>query len=159
MSVCTEWDTYINDFRLTNTMWFAELSNGEKVLQDDGRPGVKPSSAWIRLVDYCNENDLYVTKLYFSNGDGLTYPFDDEDGLEGAYFMKGASGDLFTSDTTYTYVFGNVDGNEIRIKKYSVPDCQFITDSEVRKLTEDNIKYIIFRDKSRKRELTKIGHQ
>lgn len=159
MSVCTEWDTYINDFRLDNTMWFAELSNGEKVFQDDDRPGEDPPSAWVRLVKYCNENDLYLTKLYFSNGDGLTHPFEDEAGLEGAFFMKGVSGDLFRADTTYSYIFGNVSGEELRIKKYSVPDCQFVTDSEVRKLTKENVKHIIFRDKTRQRKLSKIGHE
>jgi hypothetical protein len=159
MSVCTEWDTYINDFRLNNTMWFAELSNGEKVLQDDDRPGEDPPSAWVRLVNYCNDNGLHVKKMYFSNGDGLTHPFEDEDGLEGAFFMKGVSGDMFAAETSYSYIFGNVYGDQLRIKKYTVPDCQFITDSEVRQLTEDNVKFIIFRDRVAERKLTKVGHK
>jgi hypothetical protein len=149
----------MNDFRLKTAVWFAELSNGEKVFQDDDRPGVNPPSAWVRLVDYCKTNDVYITRFYLSNGDGLIYPFEDEEGLEGAYFAKGISGDMFSAETTHSYVFGNVCGNELRIKKYSIPDCQFITDSEIRQLTEDNIQYIIFKDKARKRRLAKIGHE
>ena len=157
MSVCTEWDTYMNDFRLKTAVWFAELSNGEKVFQDDDRPGTNPPSAWIRLVNYCRDNDLHVTNLYFSNGDGLIHPFESEDGLEGVYFSKGISGDMFSAETTHSYIFGNINGNELRIKKYSVPDCEFITDSEIRQLTEDNVKYIIFKDKNRYRKLAEIG--
>ena len=159
MSVCTEWDTYMNDFRLKTAVWFAELSNGEKIFQDDDRPGEHPPSAWVRLVAHCQTNNLHVKRFYLSTGDGLIHPFEDDEGLEGAYFSKGISGDMFSAETTHSYIFGNVRGNELRIKKYSIPDCQFITDSEIRQLTEDNVQYIIFKDRARKRRLSKIGHK
>ena len=48
-----EMDAYIRVYADNNPLWIATLSNGETIYQDDGRPNVKPLSAWSRVKKYC----------------------------------------------------------------------------------------------------------
>ncbi len=48
--VCKEYDKYLTEFSEKNAIWFVTLSNGETVYQDDDRPNIEPSSAWLRLA-------------------------------------------------------------------------------------------------------------
>ena len=62
--VCKEYDKYLTEFSEKNAIWFVTLSNGETVYQDDDRPNIEPSSAWLRLKTYCKENDVYITEMF-----------------------------------------------------------------------------------------------
>jgi len=67
--------------------WIVHLSDGQKVFQDDGRPGVETASAWIRLAQCLHENsDIGITRfgVYFRNN-SLFLP----DNQAGYYFSKG----------------------------------------------------------------------
>ena len=48
-NVAKQLDSYVNQYGDKNPMWIAELSNGETIYQDDGRPNAVPESAWARL--------------------------------------------------------------------------------------------------------------
>lgn len=52
-----------DDFVFERPRWIAHLSNGEKIIQDDGRPGVNPPQAWLRLKEYCRQNSLSMVNL------------------------------------------------------------------------------------------------
>lgn len=59
--VSFELDSFIID--KDKTFWSALLSNGKWVYQDDDRPGETEPRAWVRVKQYCEENDLYVTQM------------------------------------------------------------------------------------------------
>ena len=60
MRLCTkETDKFLKE----KTIWVAELSDGAIVYQDDGRPGLDQPSAWLRMKDYVDENNLYIENL------------------------------------------------------------------------------------------------
>lgn len=52
-----------DDFVFERPRWLAHLSNGERVIQDDGRPGIDPPQAWIRLGNYCRQNKVHIVNL------------------------------------------------------------------------------------------------
>jgi hypothetical protein len=58
--VCKEDDPFVRD----SMRWVVRLSNDEVVYEDDGRPGVEPASAWIRLGQYCREANLRVVQMW-----------------------------------------------------------------------------------------------
>jgi hypothetical protein len=62
MGVCFENDAFVNAGE--NTIWIAELSDGSVVYQDDYRPCEAEPSAWLRLCEYCRQNNLGVRKFY-----------------------------------------------------------------------------------------------
>ena len=122
MSVCTEVDMYVGKFSDSNAMWIVELSNGEKVFQDDGRPGLKEHSAWIRLKYYCTENNLYIKsmKLKFRSHE-IDIGKDDE----GHYFCKGVSGLMFDDDTRHLYMAGALKENgSLLVRSWMVPELE-----------------------------------
>ena len=149
MSVCKQWDSYMQRRFRDNAIWTAYLSNGETIFSDDNRPDVQPASSWLRLVNYCNENDLHITKIGFKFSSQEHVPFENPEGLEGVLFSRGAGVDLFSGQTFDKFIWGLVDGDQVRCTKYTVPDCQFESDNEIRELTESNIEFVVFKDKSR----------
>ncbi len=56
--ICKQIDTFFDD---KNFIVQIELTNGEIVYLDDGRPGVEPSSAWLRLKAYCEANGVRIS--------------------------------------------------------------------------------------------------
>ena len=63
MTVSKKIDPYISAYADSNPIWIVKLSNGETVYQDDGRPDVEPESAWLRLKQYCEDNNLHKTNM------------------------------------------------------------------------------------------------
>jgi hypothetical protein len=60
MTVCKVDDEFVRD----NMRWVVRLNNNEVVYEDDGRPGEDPPSAWLRLGQYCRDNNLYITQMW-----------------------------------------------------------------------------------------------
>ena len=114
-----EYDAYVNVYADNNPIWIATLSNGETVYQDDGRPNVKPQSAWVRLKIYCENNGLYITNLKVKNRSHLEDVGSDHDGY---FFCKGAGGFLFDGDTLHTFVIGILEGETLRTKTWRLPE-------------------------------------
>lgn len=55
--ICREVDKFFDD---KNFIVKVMLSNNEIVYLDDGREGSQPASAWLRLKEYCDTNNLRV---------------------------------------------------------------------------------------------------
>lgn len=120
MSVCTKIDPYVGEFSDGNAMWVVELSDGEVVFQDDGRPGVKEHSAWIRLREHCEDNDLYIKsmKIKFRSNE-----IEIGTGDEGYYFCKGVSGQMFGGSTRHLYMAGALKNNgSLLVRSWLVPE-------------------------------------
>jgi hypothetical protein len=45
-------------------LWRAELSDGRVVVMDDGRPGVSPDSAWLRLAEEVRRTGVRIRRLW-----------------------------------------------------------------------------------------------
>jgi len=88
--------------------WRVTLSNGQMVFQDDGRPGLEISSAWIRLANCLRDNpQLGITRfgVYFASNSHFL-----PDGQEGYYFSKGTLQGLGASSSLDYYVMGWLEG-------------------------------------------------
>lgn len=59
-SICLQVDSFFDN---APYIVKATLTNGTEVFLDDGRPGAEPSSAWLRLRQYCLENGIKLDKL------------------------------------------------------------------------------------------------
>lgn len=67
--------------------WQVQLSDGQVVFQDDGRPGIEPASAWIRLGNCLKQHpDIGIVRfgVYFRNNSHFL-----PDEKAGYYFSKG----------------------------------------------------------------------
>ena len=117
--VCKEYDKYLTEFSEKNAIWFVTLSNGETVYQDDDRPNIEPSSAWLRLKTYCKENDVYITEMFLKYRSNIVKIGSNE---QGYYFCKSVSGFLFSDETRHSYVVGTVRGNNVMVKSIKTPE-------------------------------------
>src|SRR4051812_48908014 len=110
MSVCKQKDDLINE----KLHWVAELSNGEKVFQDDGRPGETEPSAWIRLRKYVQENRLSIESIHLVFCDHIEEVVPRN--ADGYYFVQKVMAFAFsgTESTFHYYLFGAVIDDELR---------------------------------------------
>ena len=56
-------NSYVNVYADSNPIWIAELSNGEMIYQDDGKPDFYPERARRRRKEYCEQNDLSIKSM------------------------------------------------------------------------------------------------
>ena len=114
-----EFDSYINVYADNNPLWIATLSNGEVVYQDDGRPNVKPASAWARLKKYCEVNDVHITNIKIRN---RTHIEDLGSDCDGYFFCKSAGALLFGDMTQHAFIFGTLNGEKLSVRKWRLPE-------------------------------------
>lgn len=134
-TVCFSLDDYISD--KDETFWTALLSDGRSVYQDEGRPGQTEPSAWIRLQNYCKENNLYVKSMYItfrSHTERMT------ESNEGWFFRKGVLSWGGSGKTSNFFITGPIVNNKIYVTKWRVPEI-IIEESEIRDIdnNEDGI--------------------
>ena len=120
-------------------LWKCVLSNGEEVWSDF----MAQTDPWQRLKYYCNNNNINILEVrVLALGIREQVVFEDKNGLDGILITGGISKDISDdSGTTYSYLaFGllNPNTNEIQVKKFFWPECEFDTHEETRSLTEDN---------------------
>jgi len=130
--VSKEIDQYVNQYGDQNPIWVVTLSNGETIYQDDDRPGVEPSSAWIRLKSYCEENDLHITSMKIKNRSHVVEVDSDCDGY---FFCKGAGGFMFGDMTYLSFSIGTLQDGELKVRRWSLPEIESST-IEIRDLSE-----------------------
>lgn len=126
--VCTSLDSWMEETWVFSTRWIVQLSNGETVWQDDGRPGLKEASAWVRLKNYCELFNLHITSmcLKFRNHTYGTV-FENKE----AYFFSKSLKASFKSAKTMDvlnidyYLFGYKDGDKVHITKVTCPALTF----------------------------------
>lgn len=126
--VCTHLDKWMHDTWVFSTRWIVELSNGETVWQDDGRPDVEEESAWVRLKNYCELNNLFIVsmRVEFRNNK-YHHVWRDADGyffskLLRASFTSAKKMDVLNVDF---YLLGSVHGDKVNIHKLHVPSLNF----------------------------------
>lgn len=123
--ICTAEDPFTFEQWLSRARWTATLSSGLEVIQDDGRPGVHPESAWLRLGAYCREHGLWVHRLQiaFRNENAVVLP----QPADGYYFRKTAGG--FLGCETYGfYLVGWLAGGVLTVRKYQVPEMLLVSE-------------------------------
>ena len=119
VKVCVEPDIYLGQYCDKNCIWIVELSNGQTVFQDDSRPDVYPESAWIRLKQYCKNENVYIDsmRLQFRSNE-----IDIGSGADGYYFCKGVSAFMTTNITNHLYIAGILDNDVVRVSRWKVPE-------------------------------------
>ena len=129
MQVCTQEDGYIQELMDTQTRWIADQSNGERVYQDDDRPGVEINSAWIRLGQYVKANNLAITHMrlqfrsHFINvNNGPT------DKVEGFFFSKSALGSPGMARTVDYYIAGTLRNGILETRRWQIPELELDAD-------------------------------
>lgn len=108
-----------------DTIWIATLSNGETVYQDDILPD-STIPAWIRLGDYCRENELHVTCLELGF---RRFRKKLPSNKEGYFFCKSLLGAMFSPVTLQYYTIGYVEKDIIHTQKWKVPELVLETES------------------------------
>lgn len=147
MFVCKEEDDYVRDRFESNTRWIAKLSNGERIFQDDYRPGVEPYSAWLRLKDYVEQNKLAIEDLivqFRSNVIQINH-----EKVDGFFFRNAVLGGfgLRASDlslkTIQYFIVGTIKNGILSTVKYQVPELQAVS-REQREINKDSLESIIY---------------
>ena len=134
-SVCKQED----EFTIEQMRWLADLSNGETILQDDNRPGTDPPQAWLRLAEYCRQQNAHVVNLR------LQFRSHHESPLSynaPAYFFARKIGAMAFSGQTeavnqdHFYLIGEAipDKDTVRIYHFKVPEI-ILVDTEERPLS------------------------
>lgn len=109
--------------------WFVRLSNGEDVFQDDGRPGLTPRSAWMRLKERLETEPLRIESV------GLRFRTNVlQDVLpryaEGYAFMRAALSTFGSAETSHFYVLGCLKGSTLHVRRFAVPELLLATEEE-----------------------------
>ena len=161
--ICTKRDGYMRRLTMEDLMisWIAVLSDGTRVYGDYDRSGF--DNPWIRLKNHCKENDDFITKIELHMfGAPAKIFFEDPNGLDGLAVMRGIAkdqamdGSHSTSFQTLTVCLLKDDCSAIDVAKYTWPYNQFEKDKSVRSITEDNVKYMIFKNDSEKIKHPKV---
>lgn len=161
--ICTSIDGYIEQLCYHELMisWQITLNDGTKVYGDYDRPGF--DNPWIRLKNHCEENNVYPIKveLHMFGAEHEVF-FEDENGLDGLFVMRGMAKDQ-AMDGSHSQSFQTLtvgllrdDCSCIDVSKYTWPISQFEQKYNTRILTEENIRNMIFKNGSKKRQHEKI---
>lgn len=114
--------------------WEAVLSDGTKAYHDESIP----ATPWQELRKYCLENDLKVVGLTIAFRDiYISLPSD----KSGYFFRKLDRQDMLAEKTTNFFLAGYIEGDELIVKKYKVPEMEL--DETQSRIIEDNMESII----------------
>lgn len=118
MSICTVWDDFMQERRELQTLWSTELTDGTWVYQDDDRPGVYPESAWKRLKQYCELNNLGIKFMRISFRKNVQ---DIGRDAEAFFFCKSVLGWYGSGKNYNYYIVGTINDGILTTKKWEVP--------------------------------------
>lgn len=115
--LCTEDDDFVRD----NVRWVVLLDNDELVYEDDGRPGVEPPSAWIRLGTYCREQGRHIVRMWLqfrSNRVEVT-----PSNADGYFLAKAVSAVWGEDSSVQAYIAGSLgDDGLVHATRWRTPD-------------------------------------
>lgn len=114
----TYFDEWVQERLESHTFWIAILSNGEQVYQDDER---YDEPAWVRLKQYCEENNTHIQKLLIKFRSHTELVYTDEDN-EGIFLRRSVLGSLFSTRNSHFFIIGKVRGDKIYTDKWLVPE-------------------------------------
>ena len=147
--ICTKYNADIR--KLINNkhiLWKCYLSDNTEVWSDF----YNEKDPWVRLKEYCTENKIDINKVtVLVIGAKEETVFEDSDGLDGIFIIRGIIKDLFNPDSTeYKYMaFGkiNTSTSKIDVVKYYWPQCDFDSYKEIREITPENLKLMFLKSK------------
>jgi len=157
--ICTRRDGYMRSLTVDQLMisWIVTLSDGTRVYGDYDRPNME--NPWLRLTEHCSVSNLFPTKIELHMfGAPAKVFFEDPNGLDGLSVMRGIAkdqamdGSHSTSFQTLTVCLLRPDCSAVDVAKYTWPYNEFEKAVAVRSVTEDNLKYMIFKNGSEKLE-------
>lgn len=123
-----EEDEYTLDIMRGHGRWVVVLSNGQRVFQDDERPGQHPHSAWERLYYYCLHNDLYIVDMYIQFRSHVeSMPSN----CDGYFFSKAVLSGMLEGKTKQLFLIGTLNGQTLSINTWQLPEL-LITETEER---------------------------
>lgn len=128
-NLATSQDDYISSLmdQKLQPVWHARLSNGLTIIQDDGRPGMDISSAWIRLGNYCREQQVKIEKLWVKFRSNVVDELPEF--ADGYFFSKGVIKTMDSEHCLYSYLIGHQIGNKVYVNRYSTPALILIQQS------------------------------
>lgn len=114
-------DEFSRERWLLEARWTVLLSNGETVIQDDGRPGTN-GSAWQRLATHLQDlNAVRITAMNVQFRDQP--PFCLPDNAEGYFFRKSAGAFAFCNEATVqSYLVGYLRDGKVWVFRIRVPE-------------------------------------
>ena len=119
MCVCKKMDNFLESYIEAKPRWEVVLNNGEKIYQDDDRPGVQPSSAWRRLYKYCAENELHIVEMMIGFRNNIhILPRN----MDGYFFSKGSLGCFGSTKTLSLFIVGTLQNNILKVTHWKVPE-------------------------------------
>jgi hypothetical protein len=155
--ICVKRDGYMRKLIMEDLMisWIVTLSDEQRVYGDYDRGGLK--NPWTRLSDYCKDHNVFPVKIELHMfGAPTKVFFEDPKGLDGLSVMRGIAkdqamdGSHSTSFQTLTVCLLKDDCSAVDVAKYTWPYNEFEKAKSERSITEDNIKYMIFKNDSEK---------
>lgn len=117
--ICTEVDNWLQERMMGSTVWVVKLNDETIVYQDDDRnyPG---DSAWLRLKQYCEQNQKYIISMYLKFRSHVEHLPDNKEGYS---FIKSLRG-FYSSELQYHFYncgYLHDDGSFI-FEKWKVPE-------------------------------------
>ena len=161
--ICQTREGYMRKLITTDLMisWKIILTDGTVVYGDYDRPGL--DNPWFRLKDHCKQNDVVPksVELHMFGAPKKVF-FENEDGLDGLLVMRGMAKDQ-SMDGSHSQSFQTLtvsllrdDCSMIDVAKYTWPFNEFEKDIDVRVLTEENLRNMIFKNGSEKLKHPKV---
>ncbi len=131
--ICTADDDFILSRQMDHAQaqWLARLASGPTVIQDDGRPGIEPHSAWLRLGKHCQETGDRIVEFWLRF---RTHTVRDIMPLnaDGYFFAKQAARSLHVrTDTLEFLLVGYLQNETLRVQRWKVPEL-FMLDEQKR---------------------------
>lgn len=126
-----ELDRYLRHVQYVRSqpIWIANLSDGSKFYQDDGRPGVSVPAAWTRLKAQCCNDNVDIVGIDLQMRRRLIR--DIVPGGAAAYFFVNSHvRDVQSSFEARAKLFGwlDIDSEQFRINAYRVPDLELLSE-------------------------------
>ena len=119
MTVCKQFDEFIQTYAECTPRWEVVLNNNERIFQDDDRPGMQPKSAWLRLREYCEEHNLYIKEMTIMFRDNV---FALPSNADGYFFSKGARGMFGSTRTMLLFFVGTLQSGRLEVSCWKVPE-------------------------------------
>ena len=119
-NVCIVDDEFVREI----PRWTADLSDGTTVYMDDGRPGVQPESAWLRLREHINTNSLRINAIWLqfrSHRFQVGWP-----DAEGYYFAKWIQQTWGDAHATHGFVFGEIRDGKLTTRTWKTPELVLV---------------------------------
>lgn len=139
--LCIEENNETQDYMEGNTRWVVTLNDGVRVYCYDGK--ITEGSDWIKLRNYCNDMDRYITDMHIHfRSNTVSLPSN----KEGYFFRRSVLGGFGMEVCEEFMLIGYIENGKVLVKKYRVPEM-LLQYNETREI-EDCGESLITKEKS-----------